>query len=145
MRWALVVLVAALSTCLACSRDDPTKTGASTASASAVSASAKPPLLGPADLAAASDAVVAYYAALAAKDCVTLPGLVTPPMSQSDCRKAVADAEEHVASFDRVLDVAADGRDPTAALVNVRLVSGSGPHEQLVRVKNEEGKWRIQP
>jgi hypothetical protein len=99
------------------------------------------------EIADATDVVVAYYAALAAKDCTTLPKLVDPSLTPSECKEAVDDAVEHMSDFDRVLKAVPDARDPESVLVTVQLASGKGPKQQLVRVKRTrgDGLWRVQP
>ncbi len=143
-RAAALMFMSVVSGTGACGRDapSPSATGESV-KPSASSGGGVTPLSG-VELAAASDAVVAYYAAVAAGDCPALAKLVEPAMSAVDCKQTHDDWIEHKMAFDRVVKSAPDGREPRVALVTVSLVM-NGPREQLVRVKSVSGAWRLQP
>lgn len=133
---------AAISGCR-CNRDTQGTTTSASASASAIG-SAKP-APSPAELKAAEDAVVEYYAALDTGDCDAVIAALEKPVTKADCTELVEEWHDHKVRLDRVLKVAPDGRDRTVVLVTIRVSSMKGPLEQTVRARYSGASWKVDP
>lgn len=138
----VLMLVTATSGCQGCSRDSagPTPVASASATTAAPRATASP-----ADVRAAEEAVISYYAAIAGGDCPTLMKFIDPPMSAEDCKGAVKEWAEHGGTFDRLVSSVPDGREASVVLVTVRFASGKGARDQIIRVSNRTGAWKLQP
>ena len=94
-----------------------------------------------------SEAVAAYFEAIAEHDCAGLEASVAEAaarkLDELGCEETIAEFEEHGAALDGVESVVVDGRDPSLRLVRTRLRAAKGERVVVIGVRFVEGRWRV--
>lgn len=94
-----------------------------------------------------SDAVQAYFDAVAGHDCAALELSVAEAaaraLAEHGCEQTIAEFEQHGARLDKIESVLADGRDPSLRLVRTHMRESGRSKVVVIGVRQVEGRWRV--
>jgi hypothetical protein len=94
-----------------------------------------------------SEAVRAYFEAIAGHDCAALELAVAEAaahaLAKHGCEHTIAEFERHGAKLDGIESVLVDGRDPDLRLVRTRMQESGRGKLVVIGVRQVEGRWRI--
>jgi hypothetical protein len=94
-----------------------------------------------------SDAVQAYFDAVAKHDCAALELSVAEAaaraLEEHGCEQTIAQFEQHGAGLDKIESVLTDGRDPSLRLVRTQMRESGRSKVVVIGVRQVEGRWRV--
>lgn len=94
-----------------------------------------------------SEAVLAYFDAVAGHDCAALESVVAEgaarALAERGCEQTIAEFENHDARLDGIESVLVDGRDPSLHLVRTQLRESGRSKLVVIGVRHVEGRWRV--
>jgi hypothetical protein len=94
-----------------------------------------------------SEAVRAYFEAVAEHDCAALERAVAEAAAQAlnerGCDQTIAEFVHHDARLDGIESVLVDGRDPSLRLVRTQMRESGRSKLVVIGVRQVEGRWRV--
>jgi hypothetical protein len=94
-----------------------------------------------------SEAVLAYFEAVAGHDCAALESVVAEgaarALAEHGCEQTIAEFEKHDARLDGIESVLVDGRDPSLHLVRTQMRESGRSKLVVIGVRQVEGRWRV--
>jgi hypothetical protein len=94
-----------------------------------------------------SEAVQAYFDAIAQHDCAALElavaEAVASALAEHGCEQTIAEFEQHGAQLDSIESVLVDGRDSSLRLVRTQMRESGRSKLVVIGVRQVEGRWRV--